>query len=439
MATHSSVLAWRIPGKGEPGGLPSMESHRVGHDWSDLAAAWRTPSREETLLKGRKLFLWFSRMHVKCAKMENLCSVLRTQTRDSTQLFQSPALTLVPIDKQHAQTPSPRVLIHRLQPRHILTSMFSTYKAIWTGLDGLMQTHLHLGALVSTGQPRWSGNKPLAWTFQVTTQQQEVVCLPVQENWRWSRIHLQPQVPSEGKCFSKFNPYKNHLNGHWKFRLLHLLYIPDSVALINGSRNGISSDDGGGSCAAGTRGSEKPKLALHPTPPLPSPQDQHATPGGDTRRAHMLVSKAWVLRMQWTGDQVDGTGAVLLGRRAVGSRLLHPRPAHVHPSEAMAGAGLSLDPSLQTRRGSGRQTSRPQDTEVAEEEMLTQSTIHSTRCVPPADKTLWGDGAASYVVGALTLMDEICQELAPQHACTRSVDAIFWNFLGGAKGLQGFL
>ena len=37
-ATHSSVLAWRIPGTGEPGGLPSMGSHRVGHDWSDLAA-----------------------------------------------------------------------------------------------------------------------------------------------------------------------------------------------------------------------------------------------------------------------------------------------------------------------------------------------------------------------------------------------------------------
>ena len=39
MATHSSVLAWRIPGTGEPGGLPSIGSHRVGHDWSDLAAA----------------------------------------------------------------------------------------------------------------------------------------------------------------------------------------------------------------------------------------------------------------------------------------------------------------------------------------------------------------------------------------------------------------
>ena len=39
MATHSGVLAWRIPGTGEPGGLPSLGSHRVGHDRSDLAAA----------------------------------------------------------------------------------------------------------------------------------------------------------------------------------------------------------------------------------------------------------------------------------------------------------------------------------------------------------------------------------------------------------------
>ena len=39
IATHSSVLAWRIPGMGEPGGLPSMGSHRVRHYWSDLAAA----------------------------------------------------------------------------------------------------------------------------------------------------------------------------------------------------------------------------------------------------------------------------------------------------------------------------------------------------------------------------------------------------------------
>ena len=39
MATDSSILAWRIPGTEEPGGLPSMGLHRVGHDYSDLAAA----------------------------------------------------------------------------------------------------------------------------------------------------------------------------------------------------------------------------------------------------------------------------------------------------------------------------------------------------------------------------------------------------------------
>ena len=46
MATHSSVLAWRISGTREPGGLLSMGSHRVGHDWSDLAAAGEDADEE---------------------------------------------------------------------------------------------------------------------------------------------------------------------------------------------------------------------------------------------------------------------------------------------------------------------------------------------------------------------------------------------------------
>ena len=49
MVTHSSVLAWRIPGAGEPGGLPSMGSHRVRHDWSDLAAAAAAVTRDRKL------------------------------------------------------------------------------------------------------------------------------------------------------------------------------------------------------------------------------------------------------------------------------------------------------------------------------------------------------------------------------------------------------
>ena len=54
MTTHFSVLAWRFPGKEEPGGLPSMESHRVGHDRRDLAAAatgQNQNSRSRRLLK----------------------------------------------------------------------------------------------------------------------------------------------------------------------------------------------------------------------------------------------------------------------------------------------------------------------------------------------------------------------------------------------------
>ena len=58
MATHSGVLAWKIPGTGEPGGLPSMGSHRVGHDWSNLAAAAAEVMLEVTLpLKERSFRL----------------------------------------------------------------------------------------------------------------------------------------------------------------------------------------------------------------------------------------------------------------------------------------------------------------------------------------------------------------------------------------------
>ena len=62
MATHSSVLAWRIPGTAEPGGLPSMGSHRVGHDWSDLAAA--AADNENTLWWHACYFLLCGLFHI---------------------------------------------------------------------------------------------------------------------------------------------------------------------------------------------------------------------------------------------------------------------------------------------------------------------------------------------------------------------------------------
>ena len=57
MATHSSVLAWRIPGTAEPGGLPSMGWHRVGYDWSDLAAAAAMMLRQHPTRMGFRVFL----------------------------------------------------------------------------------------------------------------------------------------------------------------------------------------------------------------------------------------------------------------------------------------------------------------------------------------------------------------------------------------------
>ena len=88
MATHSSVLAWRIPGIWEPGGLPSMGSHRVGHDWSDLAAEaagwlcsqniwsvkWAVSSRNSirnlknrSLYKTKIFFFWHERHFKVCS------------------------------------------------------------------------------------------------------------------------------------------------------------------------------------------------------------------------------------------------------------------------------------------------------------------------------------------------------------------------------------
>ena len=58
MATHSSVLAWRILGSGEPAGLLSMGSHRVGHNWSNLAAAAALHPHGSGGGTGRKVFKW---------------------------------------------------------------------------------------------------------------------------------------------------------------------------------------------------------------------------------------------------------------------------------------------------------------------------------------------------------------------------------------------
>ena len=76
MATHSSVLAWRIPGAGEPGGLPSLGWHRVGHGWSDLAAAagsdmpYHMPAYATQLVMNHSGPVWLSTKWAKMSKLD---------------------------------------------------------------------------------------------------------------------------------------------------------------------------------------------------------------------------------------------------------------------------------------------------------------------------------------------------------------------------------
>ena len=80
-ATHSSILAWRIPGTEEPGGLPCMGSHWVGYDWSDLAAAarWLYCSSSCPLYQ---LYCW-SRLWLQSLAVHSVCTVRYTQDRQS--------------------------------------------------------------------------------------------------------------------------------------------------------------------------------------------------------------------------------------------------------------------------------------------------------------------------------------------------------------------
>ena len=87
LATHSSVLAWRVPGTGEPGGLPSMRSHRVRHDWRDLAAATAAicasvskmyPKVYASLLYSTSAYERFHKNILLSESGENLCRICIT-------------------------------------------------------------------------------------------------------------------------------------------------------------------------------------------------------------------------------------------------------------------------------------------------------------------------------------------------------------------------
>ena len=109
MATHSSVLAWRIPGRAEPGGLPSMGSNRIGHDWSNLAAA--------------ALKLWSITVEVNCISSQ-FSSV---QSLSHVRLFTTPMNRSTSGLPVHHQLPEfTQTQVHRvsdaIQPSYPLSS-----------------------------------------------------------------------------------------------------------------------------------------------------------------------------------------------------------------------------------------------------------------------------------------------------------------------------
>ena len=93
MATHSSVLAWRIPETGEPGGLPSTGSHRVIHDWSDLVVVAVNPeqipfSGEKKKRQNTELISWtFNIKMVECILLSNMESKLCTNLFSLKELW----------------------------------------------------------------------------------------------------------------------------------------------------------------------------------------------------------------------------------------------------------------------------------------------------------------------------------------------------------------
>ena len=104
MATHSSVLAWRIPGTGEPGGLPSMGSHRVRHDWSDLAAAAEHSQVEQSKFPNLQVL----RRHEKgntismyCQHTKYLVDFRQERKRESTVCHEPWSLVTYPEEKFH--------------------------------------------------------------------------------------------------------------------------------------------------------------------------------------------------------------------------------------------------------------------------------------------------------------------------------------------------
>ena len=136
MATHSSVLAWRIPGTGEPGGLPSMGSHRIRHDWSDLATAAAPPSL------GSFIFIfWLFLHHVVVVPLLSHVWLFVTlwSAGQEASLSSSVFWSLLRFMSIKSVMPSKHLII--CHPPLLLLSIFSSIRVFSKGLAHLFRVY----------------------------------------------------------------------------------------------------------------------------------------------------------------------------------------------------------------------------------------------------------------------------------------------------------
>ena len=203
MATHSSVLAWRVPGTGEPGGLPSMGSLRVGHDWSDLAAAaaaaaeYESEHLENFLLFNRHIhFLswWITGQKKRPRKWDGMQFFAQVSAMN-TELLVWSCCQLVVSQKDTLKLEFP-------VPMYVI--LFG--KRFFADVTKLRGAHTELGwALVHCGLPRWCSGKESAsqcrgcrFDFLVRRSPGEgksnplqYSCLgnPMDRGTRWATVH----------------------------------------------------------------------------------------------------------------------------------------------------------------------------------------------------------------------------------------------------------
>ena len=137
MATHSSTLAWRIPGMAEPGGLPSTGLHRVRHDWRDLAAAAAAAASLSREVTGRVItqILWLHMTEFLFHRNKNTVSIptgFQLQNSESNYLTQqkpNSALFLFSISNSECESDSHQKCDRNRRGRNRFTYSFTAVEA----------------------------------------------------------------------------------------------------------------------------------------------------------------------------------------------------------------------------------------------------------------------------------------------------------------------